>query len=105
MWILGSEDHHIEIRYRTLCEMVLRKQELLDYTRDNSDSINWFEHLSPGPDVYTNDNDLRVLNEEILRCARLNEWSSVWQIFGCAQALKIDIKQIHPLIKLNNTPM
>ena len=70
--------------------------------QNNLDDLNWFEHLSPGQDVFTNDNDIRVLNDQIIRCSQLNEWSSVWHIFGAAQALKIDIKQVHPLIRLNN---
>lgn len=43
----GSEEHHFELRYRSLVELVIRKHEFLDYARNNFET-NWFEHLSPG---------------------------------------------------------
>lgn len=36
-----------------------------------------------------------------MRCASIYEWSGIWHIFAAAQALKINIKQVHPLVKTN----
>lgn len=62
--LYGSEQHHAEIRFRTLCELVIRKKEFLEHCRNDSEHFKWLEHLSPGEDVTTSENDDRVLNEQ-----------------------------------------
>lgn len=92
--LYGKEDYHFEIRFRTLIEMVFRKDEFLHYADSNKFSnIDFFYNLSPGEDCL---NAQEIFERQALECSKLNRWSTVWHIFAAAQAFSIDIHQVYP---------
>ncbi|CAF1099583.1 unnamed protein product [Brachionus calyciflorus] len=91
--LYGEEKYDVEIRYRTLVEMILRKDEFLEYAKQQK--IDWFYNLSPSIDKL---NEEEVFIEQIFNCSKLDSWSTLWHIFS-AQAFSIDICLVYPTIK------
>lgn len=93
--LYGSEEHHLEIRYRTLVELVINKDELTQKMCSlfSGNTPNWFHVCAP------NSNNLsfeETIVQMIKDCATPTSFSTLIHIYGAAQALKIDIDQIYP---------
>lgn len=93
--LYGSEEYHLEIRYRTLVEFVLNKDELIKQMCSLfPDNIpNWFHVCAP---LSNNLSFEETFVQMIKDCAKPTSFSTLIHIYGSAQALKIDIDQIYP---------
>lgn len=102
--LYGKEDYHYEVRFRTLVEMVLRKDEFLDYSSKNKfANIDFFHNLSPGVDGLDTST---VFDNQTFECSKISGWATIWHIFAAAQAFSIDIHQVYPSTNSNrNNPM
>lgn len=99
--LYGKEDYHYEVRFRTLVEMVLRKDEFLDYASKNKfGNIDFFHNLAPGEDGM---DPLTVFKHQSLECSKLSGWATIWHIFAAAQAFSIDIYQVYPSTNASKT--
>lgn len=95
--IYGQQEAHAEIRYRTIVELAMKADQFLDYVETN-ENISYFNMISPSSEKLNNAKE--ILWSEIIKCSKIEEWCSIWHIFGAAQAMKIDINQIHPKVDL-----
>lgn len=95
--LFGNQNWHIELRYRTIVELFLKKAEFLKFADEFTSkhyNNNWFTYLVPCSE--TEPTDEYIYNQEIKLGSGLGSFSSIWHLFGAAQALKINIQQLYP---------
>lgn len=94
--LYGNEEAHSELRYRTVVELTLRVDEFCEYNNRNKEEGLFYDLISPSSQ--NSQNSRNILINEIKTCSKINSWSSIWHLFGAAQAMKINIHQVHPTI-------
>ncbi|CAF1072787.1 unnamed protein product [Brachionus calyciflorus] len=93
--LYGDQQYHFEVRYRTLVEMVMRKEEFLKFSEEITvqSKTYWLYHLSPGSDGLSPEHN--YVNQ-LFECSKIDAWSTFWHVFAAAQCFMIDIHQVYP---------
>ena len=116
--LYGNEDRHLEMRVRTVVEMLqdidyLLSDELMRIRYGNSidKRLDTFMALTQLPDGLFQKTDVRncehdegvmknILLKTIGSSTRLNDWSGIWHIAAAARAINVPIVCIYPSEKV-----
>ena len=110
----GNEDLHVELRVRTLCELVLNEKyylqpqiiSLLDTEGRGKNAL-----VATSANFETAYRDINadlattVFRYDCLATANYGEWSNMFHVHGLASVLKKKIKSIYPNVKQRIRPL
>lgn len=105
MVLFGDEDHHTELRIRSICELAKNEKQYLDnrYLLSLTGASDVVEKLLPGSVHVISKNPSTSYRKEVLRSVKSKTFANMWHIFSLANVLGCTVLSVYPDVQNSGT--
>lgn len=99
--LFGSEDHHTELRMRSILELANKEKKYLAYSylQFLTGAHAVVKNLLPSSVHFISRNPSSCYRNEALRTIQSSTFANMWHIFALANVLGFPVKSVHPAVQ------